>query len=94
MKSILQNEKKCLVCGTTQGLHEHHVFSGIANRKKSEQHGMKVWLCVKHHTDEKSGVHFNKNLNLSIKRMAQRSFEKDHSRDEFIRTFGRNYIDD
>lgn len=39
MKSILQKEKKCWLCGSTLNLHRHHVFGGSANRAKSvERH--------------------------------------------------------
>ena len=49
MKSILQEEKACYVCGRTEGLQEHHCFPG-KNRKTSEANGFKVWLCLAHHT--------------------------------------------
>ena len=44
MKSILQTEKKCYICGCMGYVEEHHVFHGTANRKKSERHGLKVWF--------------------------------------------------
>lgn len=92
MKSILQKDKKCFVCGTTQGLHDHHVFYGTANRKKSEKYGMKVWLCGMHHNLSNKGVHFDKKLDLLIKTKAQAVFEAKHTREEFIKIFGRNYL--
>lgn len=53
---------------------------------------MKVWLCARHHTSD-YGVHFNKELDLKLKRMGQKKFEEKHTREEFIRLFGRNYLD-
>ena len=94
MKSILQKQKRCFICGTTHNLHEHHVFEGTANRKKSEKYGLKIWLCGKHHNLSNEGVHFNKALDLTIKRIAQRVFEDEHSRFEWMQIFGRNYIDE
>ena len=41
MKSILQHEKVCFLCGARVGLEEHHVFGG-PNRKWSEKYGMSV----------------------------------------------------
>ena len=92
MKSIIQNEKECFVCKTTYGLHEHHCFEGTGRRKQSEQYGLKIWLCGRHHNLSNEGVHFNKELDLQIKRIAQRKFEEKHSREDFIKIFGRNFI--
>lgn len=44
MKSILQNEKVCWLCGGTGNLDRHHVYGGTA-RKMSEKYGLTVWLC-------------------------------------------------
>lgn len=93
MKSVIQQEKECYVCGTTYNLHDHHIIYGTANRKQSEKHGLKVWLCQEHHTGA-SGVHFNKPLDLHLKKLAQKHFEAQiGARNEFIRVFGRNYLD-
>jgi hypothetical protein len=89
--SILQTEKECFVCHTTYGLECHHVIGGSANRKQSELHGLKVWLCAEHHRGN-SGVHFNRELDLSIKMFAQTEFEKTHTREDFIRIFGKSYL--
>jgi len=92
MKSIIQNEKQCFVCGTEYNLHEHHIYEGTGRRKQSEKYGMKVWLCGRHHNLSNEGVHFNKELDLRLKRIAQRKFEETHTRDEFISSFSRNYL--
>lgn len=92
MKSIVQKEYCCLVCKTTRDLHKHHCFFGTANRKKSEKHGLTVWLCSRHHNGSDYGVHFNKQLDKNIKQLAQRKFEETHSREEFMREFGRNWL--
>lgn len=91
MKSIISNEKRCLVCGTTYNIHKHHVFFG-ANRKNSEKYGCWVYLCGRHHNLSSEGVHFNIALNLEIKRMTQRKFEELYSHEEFIKIFGKSYI--
>lgn len=91
-KSIVQNEKQCLICKTTYDLHEHHIFFGTANRRMSEKRGLKVWLCQKHHTGP-TGVHFNKDLDNMLKILGQRVYErKVGSRQQFIEDFGRNYL--
>lgn len=44
MKSIIQTEKSCFLCGRETCLEKHHVFAGVANRKISEREGLWVWL--------------------------------------------------
>lgn len=91
-KSIIQNTKECYVCGTTHNLHSHHIFFGTANRKQSEKFGMKVHLCQEHHTGN-AGVHFNKPLDLHLKKLAQEHFEAKYgTREYFMSIFGKSYI--
>lgn len=81
----------CDVCGTNQNLHEHHVFPGNGVRKQSEKYGMKVILCQRHHTGE-YGIHHYKEMDLMYKQKYQRIFEQDHTREEFIKKFGRSWL--
>ncbi len=92
MKSIIQNEKECFLCKTIYNLHNHHIFYGTANRRLSEKYGLKVWLCGNHHNLSNEGVHFNRELDLHIKRIGQAAFEKTHTREEFMKIFGKNYL--
>lgn len=92
MKSILQKEKECFVCGTTYNLNDHHIFFGTANRKQSEKYGMKVWLCQEHHTGS-AGVHFNKPLDIHLKKLAQMKFESVYGANtRFIDIFGKTWL--
>ena len=92
MKSIIQSDKECYVCGKVTDLHEHHIFFGTSNRKQSEKHGMKVWLCQEHHTGN-NGVHFNKGLDMTLKRTAQVHFETHiGNREQFREIFGKSYL--
>lgn len=92
MKSILQTNKQCYVCGTTYDLHSHHCIHGLANRKLSEKYGLKVWLCGRHHDLSNDGVHSNAELDLAIKQEAQRKFEEVYPELNFRQIFGRNYL--
>lgn len=94
MKSIIQTEKRCYICDACGYVEEHHIFHGTANRKLSEKHGLKVYLCYMHHRDTVSGVHFNSELDTKLKRIGQQYYEKQHSREEFMREFGKNYLED
>lgn len=91
-RSIIQTEKECYVCGTTYNLHEHHCIYGTANRKQSEKYGLKVWLCLEHHTGQR-GVHHNKDLDTQLKKLAQARFEAEYGQNiRFRDVFGKNYI--
>lgn len=93
MKSIIQDKRECLVCGGWN-VEEHHIYFGVAKRKLSEEYGLKVWLCPTHHRGT-IGVHGKDGhkLDLELKQLGQKAFEWQHTRDEFIKTFGRNYLD-
>ena len=91
-KSIICNEKQCCVCGTTYNLHRHHIFGG-GRRKASERYGAWVYLCAYHHNMSDEGVHFDRQLDVLLKTIAQQELEKTMSRDEFRQHFGRSYLD-
>lgn len=90
-KSIIQKVKACYFCGRITELERHHVFGGVANRPISEKYGLWVYLCHKCHTG-KCGAQYDKEKNLTLKREAQRCFEKDHSRDEWMTLIRKNYL--
>ena len=98
MKSIIQSEKECYLCRffysfeNTRNLEDHHIFFGIANRRLSEKYGLKVWLCKNHHNNGPEAVHNNSSNSLILKQIAQREFEKAHTREEFMKIFGENKL--
>ena len=91
MKSVLQENKECFICGQTYELHLHHIIDGPF-RKKSEKYGLTVWLCPYHHNMSDQGVHFCRALDLALRREAQKAFEKTHSREEWMDAFEKNYL--
>lgn len=90
-KSILQTEKECWVTRSTDGLHKHHIFYG-KNRQASEKWGCWVWLRNDWHNMASYGVHFNKELDDTLKQACQEEFERRYSHELFMQIFGRNYI--
>ena len=90
MESIIQTDKECFMCHTTQGLELHHCLYG-SRHKLADKYGLTIWLCHQHHTGDK-GVHFNKALDTQIKQIAQREFEDTYGHDEFMKIFGKNYL--
>ena len=69
-----------------------NVFYGTANRKKSEEFGCWVYLCAGHHNMTDFSVHFNKELDLKLKKECQKEFEKYGTREEFRKIFGKSYL--
>lgn len=95
MKSIIQTEKECYITKSTTNLHKHHIFEGTANRKLSEEDGMWIWLRADWHNMSDYGVHFNKELDLKLKRIGQKAWQEyyNKTKEEFIARYGRNYLD-
>lgn len=91
MKSIIQNEKECFITKSKINLHKHHIFMGPF-RKKSEQYGCYVYLRADWHNMSDYGVHFNRNLDLRLKRIAQRKFEELYGHEKFMEVFKINYL--
>lgn len=93
-ESLLSRDKTCYVCGTTQGLHRHHVYAGNGRRDISEREGCWVYLCGPHHNLSDKGVHFNAELDHALKARCERAWMNANSAtvSDFIKTFGRNYL--
>lgn len=91
--SIIHNldDKTCFVCGKTNG-HIHEIFFGTANRKISIEQGFCVYLCPAHHNTSNYGVHFNRELDLKLKQLCQSKYEETHTREEFMKLIGKNYL--
>ena len=96
VNSILQSERVCYITSRTDHLHEHHIYGG-ANRKVSEANGFKVWLTYDmHNGNNPAAVHNNPNQgwDLKLKQDCQRKYEETHSRSDFMKLVGRNYLED
>lgn len=93
-KSILQTKKECYITGSTYNLHKHHIFEGAANRKLSERDGLWIWLRADWHNLSDYGVHFNKELDLKLKRIAQKKWQEyyNKTKEDFIKEYGKNYL--
>ena len=78
--------KRCALCGKP-ATQTHHIFNG-ANRKHSEHYGLTIRLCAECH----ERVHRDQILDEKLKMSAQRRFEENHSREEFMKIFRKNYL--
>lgn len=86
----------CYICyGCREKLDRHEIFGG-ANRSKSKRLGLWVTLChSEHHIFGPGAVHQCREVDLALKRMAQQEamIRYGWTREDFIREFGRNYLD-
>lgn len=86
-KSIIQDTKRCYLCGNTQFLHNHHIFPG-SRRQLSDRLGLTVYLCARCH----GIVHTDPQTIKRLQVIGQRKYEETHTREDFIRTFGKSFI--
>jgi hypothetical protein len=96
MRSIMQRNRGCYVCGDNNYLESHHIFYGNRNRNKAEKDGLKVFLCYEHHRGT-YGIHGREGheLDTKLKQDAERTWLKHYNKtiDDFIDRYGRNYLD-
>ena len=87
-KSILTEDlETCYICNG-QASEIHEIYSG-RNRKKSIQDDFCVPVCRRCH----QLITLNYGLNLRLKMICQEKFEETHTREEFIKIIGKNYLD-
>lgn len=97
MKSIMhQKDGTCYLCiklhqdYSEKITEEHHVIYG-SRRLLAETYGLKVYLCPDHHRLGKEAVHFNCEIAAELKDEAQRAFEREYPKLDFLSLFGKNY---
>lgn len=100
-KSILHNKdnRTCYICmhhgdySIKPDLHEHHIFNG-PNRAKSEEYGVKVYLCPECHMYGPHAVHRDPagEENTWLKQRGQQAFEAIYGHNKFMEIFGKNQL--
>lgn len=94
MKSIMQKENECYLCRKLYGryvdlpncgLEVHHVIPGVARRAKSDQYGLMVHLCTRHHRE----IHSSKGSRMmeALKQEGKEAFIHKYSEEEYIKEF-------
>lgn len=93
MRSVISDNRECWVCRNPQ-VEKHHIYEGPL-RKKSERYGAWVYLCPYHHRIQ-GGINHNpvKELDLRLKRQAQRELEKKYGHPWFMNEFHRNWLEE
>ncbi len=78
---------KCCHCGSNLAVAKNEVYEG-AYRQRSMKMGMIAPFCTKCHDRFHNDIMFN----LHYKVLFEKEFLKTHTRDEFIKIFGQDYI--
>ena len=78
---------KCCNCGSKTGIEKNEVFEG-SYRQASIKYGMVCPFCKTCHSQFHNDIMFN----LFYKVMFEKEFLKTHSKEEFIKIFGQDYI--
>jgi hypothetical protein len=90
-KSIIQGDSRyCIVTGRTDCLDKHHLVPGTANRRKAEEDGLWVYMFHPIHMT----LHNNPEMERAYIRMAQRAYEKKHTREQWMNRYHKNYLGD
>jgi len=73
--------------------HRHEIIFG-PHRKKSIEDGLVVFLKPELHNMSKEGVHFNREFDLELKRVAQKTWQEYYNKtaEDFIKRYGRSYL--
>lgn len=85
---LATRDGECYICNSLTETARHEIYFGTANRKNSKKHGLWVNLCPYCHYL----VHRNRVTDLWLKEIGQRKYELTHTRDDFVKLFGRNYL--
>lgn len=80
---LTDNTSRCFICGM-QKCDIHEVFGG-RNRQKSMEYGLVIPICGRDHGNIE-------NYQNWLHRIGQKKFEETHTREEFIKEFGKSYI--
>ncbi len=89
--SILNNLERCFFCGKpAECIHE--IYFGTANRQISIENGFCVGLCHREHNLSSHSVHRDRKMDLKLKELYQREYEKTHTKEKFIKLIGKSYL--
>lgn len=91
--SLMSNCEVCWFCKRTP-VCLHHIYEGNGRRQICDREGAWVFLCPHHHNTSNNGVHFNKGMDLILKRECQKRWmiANKATVEDFIKVFGRNYL--
>lgn len=80
--------RECYLCGKRDNLEVHHLLCG-SQRAKAEEYGLTIDLCHKCHMKVQQSPALMKWSRV----LGQKMFEQKYSREDFVKEFGRNYLE-
>ncbi|WP_138158755.1 hypothetical protein [Peptoniphilus catoniae] len=86
----MKEKKECKMCGRYDYLEEHHLIFGRGLRGLSDKYKLVINICRPCHNK----IHKDKDLMNWSRQKGQKMFEKNHTRKEFIKIFGKDYLSD
>ena len=85
----------CFLCDRyTDSTDLHHIFGG-ANKRKSEEDELMVWLCRTCHNEVHHGAHCSGELMMRLRQYGEKLWlcnNPDKTVEDFIKRYGRNYL--
>ena len=90
---IMPKSTKYSTVRTKKYSERHEVFFSKAYRMKSIKDGLIIFLTEQDHRGT-NGVHGKngRQLDIKLKKIAQRKYEETHTREEFIKLIGKSYL--
>lgn len=98
--SIMQpkSDKRCYLCMLLENdyrthtyLEEHHVLYG-SRKRISDEYGLRVNLCRRHHRQDGDALHDNSEISLLLKQKAQQAFIEHYPALDWMEIVGKNYL--
>lgn len=69
----------------------HEIYYGVKNREISKRNGF--WVAMPPAVHQKLHQNAGQGVDSLLKVLCQKKFEKTHTREEFMKLIGRNYIE-
>ena len=85
----------CFGCGVYDTVEKHHIFQG-ALRKKADKLKLTVYLCPYCHQYASDSAHKSYEARVRLRKYGQAKAmrEQGWSVEDFVREFGKNYLDE
>lgn len=91
--SILATESHfCFFCGQFGDTAVHELIYGRGRRELCKEDGLYVFLCPACHKWEHEGGGLTFPSGNTLKQVGQLAYERNHTREEFMKRYGRNYL--
>ena len=83
------------MCGNYETVERHHLFGG-ARRKKADKLKLTVMLCPYCHQYDPDSAHKSAETRLYLHKYGQKKAmrEQGWEKEDFVREFGKNYLDE